>query len=194
MSRKAVVLALTTALAASISIVACAKQSGETAATETAPGATVGGASATGARGGVPEIRLAHDGPGGAGEGATPTGDGGAKGGDTSFNVAVAAPAATAGAQAVAKISVTPGKGWKMNLEYPTKLKLTAPEGVATPKAVLEVTDVAKLDEGELAFDVKLTAAKAGTYKVDGELRFAVCTPDTCDPKKQTVAIELVAK
>jgi hypothetical protein len=198
MSRTVVVLALATALANISTFAACAKQSGETSATETAPGATVGGT--TGAPTGVPEIRLSHDSrggaPGGAIEGAVPTGDGGAaKGADTSFKVAVAAPAgATAGAESVAKISVTPGPGWKMNLEYPTKLKVTAPEGVATPKAVLEVADVAKLDEGELAFDVKLTAAKAGTYKVDGEIKFAVCTPDTCDPKKQTVAFELVAK
>jgi hypothetical protein len=188
MSRKAVVVALAAALTTTITVAACAKQNGEAVSETPQP--------TTGAPKGVPEIRLGDPrgtAPGGA-EGAVPTGDGAAKGGDTSFKVAVTAPAATAGAPTIAKISVTPGAGWKMNLEYPTKLKLTAPEGVATPKPVLEVTDVARLDEGELAFDVKLTPARAGTFKVDGELKFAVCTPDTCDPKKQTVAIELVAK
>jgi len=116
-------------------------------------------------------------------------------GGDGSFKLAVSTPAAgPAGTEAIAHVTVTPSTGWHMNKDYPTKLKLTAPEGVALQKAVLELADVAKLDDNELAFDVKLTPARAGTYKVDGELKFAVCTPDTCDPKKQTIAFDVVAQ
>lgn len=113
---------------------------------------------------------------------------------DTSFKLAVQTPSAgPAGAPAVARVQVLPAEGWHMNLEYPTKLTLTAPDGVQLDKAVMVPAD-GKLDDNELAFDVKLTAGKAGTYKVDGELKFAVCTPETCDPKKQQIAFELVAQ
>src|SRR4051812_18383668 len=50
--------------------------------------------------------------------------------------LAVEAPAdAKAGAEAVAKIIVKPGKGFHVNTEYPIKLTLTPPSGVALAKA-----------------------------------------------------------
>ena len=51
----------------------------------------------------------------------------------------------------------------------------------------------AAIDEAH-KFDVKVTAASAGTYPVSGTLKFAVCTDATCDPKKQTIAFDVVAK
>jgi hypothetical protein len=143
----------------------------------------------------LPAIRGTGPSEGGA-KGATEVATGapgGAMGADASFKLAVTPAAGPAGSPSVARISVTPSTGWHMNKEYPTKLELTAPDGVTLEKAVLEQADIAKLDDNELSFDVKLVATKAGTYKVDGELKFAVCTPDTCDPKKQTIALELVA-
>jgi hypothetical protein len=113
---------------------------------------------------------------------------------DSSFKLAVAAPApGAAGAQAVARVTVTPGTGWKMNEEYPTKLVVQAPEGVTVVKAEQVLADAAAFDPHQLAFDVKLTAAKAGTFPVTGTLKFAVCTDATCDPKKQTIAFDVVA-
>jgi hypothetical protein len=129
---------------------------------------------------------------GGPDLGGAPEGD---RGPDTSFAVKVDPPApSSAGAEAVARVVVTPGPGWKMNHEYPTELSLSPPDGVKVQKALLELGDVAKLEDNELAFDVKLTSTKPGTYKVGGQLKFAVCTPETCDPKKQTIAFDLVAK
>jgi hypothetical protein len=113
---------------------------------------------------------------------------------DSSFKLAVSAPApGAAGAQSVARVTVTPGTGWKMNEEYPTKLTVQAPEGVTVVKAEQVLADAAAFDPHQLAFDVKLTAAKAGTYPVTGTLKFAVCTDATCDPKKQTIAFDVVA-
>jgi hypothetical protein len=114
---------------------------------------------------------------------------------DASYKLAVSPPASAApGAEAVARVSVTPAEGWKMNKDFPTQLQVTAPDGVKVQKAVMEITDAAKLGDNELTFDVKLVAAKAGTYTVDGEIKFAVCTPDSCDPKKRPIAIQLVAQ
>lgn len=113
---------------------------------------------------------------------------------DSSFKLAVTAPApGAAGAQSIARVLVTPGTGWKMNEEYPTKLTVQAPDGVTVVKAEQVLADAAAFDPHQLAFDVKLTAAKAGTYPVTGTLKFAVCTDATCDPKKQTIAFDVVA-
>src|SRR5512140_350810 len=45
--------------------------------------------------------------------------------------LAIELPAdAKAGAEAIAKVTVTPGAGYHVNTEYPTKLTLTPPQGV----------------------------------------------------------------
>lgn len=114
---------------------------------------------------------------------------------DSSFSVALEVPADVAsGAEAIASVKVLPGAGYKVNEEYPTKLTLQPTEGVTTAKAVLLKGDAAKFDKHELAFNVKLTPAKAGTYTINGTLAFAVCTDATCDPKTEKIAINLVAK
>jgi hypothetical protein len=114
---------------------------------------------------------------------------------DTSYAVSLEVPADVSSAkEAVASVKVTPGAGYKMNHEYPTKLTLQPTDGVSTAKAVLLKGDAAKFDDHQLAFDVKLTAAKAGTYTVLGTLAFAVCTDATCDPKTEKIAINLIAK
>ena len=113
---------------------------------------------------------------------------------DASYKLAVIPASAAAGAEAVAKVQVTPSQGWHVNMEFPTQLQIKAPDGVTLTKAVMEIGDAAKVNDNELTFDVKLTAAKAGTYKLDGEIKFAVCTPDSCDPKKRPIAFELVAQ
>jgi hypothetical protein len=114
---------------------------------------------------------------------------------DASYKIAIAPPAsAPVGSEAVARVSVTPSAGWHVNKDFPTSLAITAPDGVKVGKAMMDTKDVTKLDDNELAFDVKLVAAKAGTYKVDGEIKFAVCTPDSCDPKYRPIAIQLVVQ
>jgi len=159
----------------------------QTAATEPAePPIAAPGATAPAATERIPM-------PGDATAGAATAGA--AAGKDTSFSVALEVPANVAsGAEAIARVKVTPGDGYKVNEEYPTKLTLQPTEGVTTGKTVLLKADAAKFDQHELAFNVKLTAAKAGTYTVNGTLAFAVCTDATCDPKTEKIAINLVAK
>jgi hypothetical protein len=114
---------------------------------------------------------------------------------DTSYNLVLQVPAeAATGKVTVANVKVTPGKGYKVNEEYPTKLTLEATDGVTIAKPVMAKADAAAFDKHQLAFDVKLTPTRAGTFTVRGKLSFAVCTDATCDPKSDTVAISLNAK
>jgi hypothetical protein len=116
--------------------------------------------------------------------------------------LAIEPPAdAKAGAEAVATITVTPGKGYHVNTEFPTKLTLTAPEGVtlAKDKFVAGGKDKSKgdadaFDEQRLAIAVKLTPAASGSYTISGNFKFAVCDADQCLAKQETIAIAVAAK
>ena len=116
--------------------------------------------------------------------------------------LAIEPPAdAKAGAEAVAKIIVTPGSGYHVNTEYPIKLTLTSPAGVTLAKDKFvagghdkAVGDAAALDEKQLAFAVKLTPATSGSYTINGNFKFAVCDKDQCLPKQETIAIAVAAK
>jgi hypothetical protein len=118
--------------------------------------------------------------------------------------IAVEAPAgAKAGTEMTAKIVVTASKTYKMNTEFPTKLTLENADGVTIAKAELKAggMDKAKgdaevFDEGTMAFLVKLTPAKTGSYTINGTFKFAVCDKagSTCLPKKEPVAIQVAAQ
>ncbi|HEX3764397.1 MAG TPA: hypothetical protein VHW23_37135 [Kofleriaceae bacterium] len=116
--------------------------------------------------------------------------------------LAIEAPAdAKAGTEAVAKITVKPGKGFHVNTEYPIKLTLTPPSGVTLAKTDFAAGghdkgkgDADALDEQNLAFAVKLTPSAGGSYTVNGKFKFAVCDANQCLPKKETIAITLAAK
>ena len=106
-----------------------------------------------------------------------------------------------AGAEAVARITVKPGKGFHVNTEYPIKLILTPPSGVTLAKTDFAAGghdkgkgDADALDEQNLAFAVKLTPAAGGNYTVSGKFKFAVCDANQCLPKKENISITLAAK
>ncbi|HEV7556040.1 MAG TPA: hypothetical protein VGO00_11320 [Kofleriaceae bacterium] len=116
--------------------------------------------------------------------------------------LAIEAPAdTTAGADVVAKVTVTPSSGFHVNLEYPTKLTLDSTPGVTIPKAELKAGgrdkskgDADALDEQKLAFLVHLTADKTGSYTINGSFKFAVCDKDQCLPKREPIKIVVAAK
>ena len=113
---------------------------------------------------------------------------------DASFALKVETPAAKPGEHAVAHLKITPGVGFHMNKEYPTSLALSPPEGVTLDKSKLTAKDAAKFEEREAQFDVAYTAAKPGKQIVTGELKFAVCSANSCDPKKSPVSFEIDVK
>lgn len=115
--------------------------------------------------------------------------------------LAIDVPAnAKPGAEITAKVTVTPGTGYHVNVDYPTKLTLTPTDSVKVAKSELEAGgskkqgDAEALDEKQLVFAVKLTPAAAGSYTVNGNFKFAVCDKDQCLPKRETIAIQVAAK
>jgi hypothetical protein len=157
------------------------------------------------------ETRMGRKGDGTA-EYATGGAPGGVpvKGGDDSMfrlkpdegTLTIEAPAdAKAGTETIAKLIVTPGAKYKVNLEFPTKLTLETTSGVTFAKAELKAGGASKakgdadhFDEKQLMFAVKLTASQSGSYTVNGSFRFAVCDKDQCLAKKEPIAIRVAAK
>jgi hypothetical protein len=107
---------------------------------------------------------------------------------------------AKAGAEATAKLSVAPAKGYHMATDYPIKLTLEPTPGVTIAKTEMTAGgrnkvqgDAATLSEQSLAFAVKATAEKAGTYEIKGTFKFGICEKDSCHPKKQPITITVAA-
>ena len=114
---------------------------------------------------------------------------------ETSYVLKVDVQPAKKGQKAVAKVHITPGAGYHMNKEYPTSLTFTTvPAGVLVDKMKLTAKDAAKFEEAGAEFDVAYTAAELGKKKVSGEIKFAVCSATTCDPKKSAVSFEIDVK
>ncbi len=113
---------------------------------------------------------------------------------NSGFKLTVEAPPAKKGQKAVAKVKITPGAGFHMNKEYPTSLNVSAPLGVTVDKPKQTMKDATKWEEQGGEFDVAYTAAKPGKQVVTGEIKFAVCSANSCDPKKSAVSFEIDVK
>ncbi len=113
----------------------------------------------------------------------------------SAYVLKVEAPPAKKGQKAVAKIHITPGSGYHMNKEYPTSLTLSSvPAGVTVDKTKQTMKDAAKWEEAGGEFDVAYTAAAPGKKTVSGEIKFAVCSANTCDPQRSNVSFEIDVK
>jgi hypothetical protein len=110
------------------------------------------------------------------------------------YALKVDAPPAKKGQQAVAKIKITPGAGFHINKEYPTSLALHPPAGVTVAKSKLGAKDAARWEEKGGEFDVSYTAKHPGKQVVTGELKFAVCSVNSCNPQTSTVSFEIDVK
>jgi hypothetical protein len=113
---------------------------------------------------------------------------------DASYVLKIDSPPAKKGQKAVAKIKITPGSGYHVNKEFPTTVALNAPAGITLEKSKLTAKDATKLEEQAAEFDIAYTAAQPGKKTVTGEIKFAVCSPTSCDPKKSPLSFDVDVK
>jgi|GEM_PF-3204722 len=115
-------------------------------------------------------------------------------GGDDRYALQIEPPAeAKAGEEGTAIIKVVPKEPWHMNLDYPTSLKLEAPEALAVTNADLKKGD-AKLDESTCEFAVSFKPTAAGDHSVSGKFKFAVCKDEACSPVTEEVEFKVAVK
>jgi len=91
-------------------------------------------------------------------------------------------------------VSLVPKGKYHVNQDFPMTIAVKAPDGVTLPKAKLVKGDAAEFDEQKARFDVPFTAAAAGSHRVECEVNFAVCTPETCVPDERTLALNLAVE
>lgn len=101
---------------------------------------------------------------------------------------------ATAGKEGSFNVTVTPKAPWHMNLDFPTSLAVTAPEGVTLAKAELRKADATTLDDKSAAFAVKFTPAAAGEKDLSAKFKFAVCQDEACSPVTEEFQVKLAVK
>src|SRR6185503_13509574 len=113
---------------------------------------------------------------------------------DPAYQIKVDAPPAHKAKRGVAKIHIAPGAGFHFNKDYPAQATVQAPAGVTVEKAKLTAKDAVALSEKGAEFDVAYTPAEAGRKTFTGELKFAVCSASSCDPKKEKLSFTVEVK
>jgi hypothetical protein len=98
---------------------------------------------------------------------------------DPSYNLKIDAPPAKKAQKGVAHIHITPGAGFHVNKDYPAAVKLSPPAGVTVDPTKKTI------DEQALDFEVAYTSTDSGQKIFTGDLKFAVCSASSCDPKKE---------
>ncbi|MBL4688389.1 MAG: hypothetical protein JKY37_27625 [Nannocystaceae bacterium] len=118
----------------------------------------------------------------------------GAPGGDDRYTLQIEPSTdAKAGEVGTVMVKVVPKGPWHMNLEYPTSLKITAPDALAVTKSEMKKAD-ATLDETHCEFAVEFKPAAAGDHEVTGKIKFAVCKDEACSPVTEEVAFKVAVK
>lgn len=110
------------------------------------------------------------------------------------FDWSVERSAAKPKERAVAKVLVRPKAGYHVNLDYPAKLTLTAPDGVTLEKTVHAAKDAPRFDKDGLDFEVGFVADTTGTKSFVGTLSLAMCTETSCKPAKEAVSFDVDVK
>ena len=107
---------------------------------------------------------------------------------DDSYKISVDAPPSKKAIKSTVKIHLAPGTGYHVNKDFPTRLN------VASDKSVTVDKPTQQLAESGADFEVAYTSADAGKKTFSGELRFAVCSATSCDPKKEKVSFTVEVK
>ncbi|MFT7624347.1 MAG: hypothetical protein ACI9WU_003534 [Myxococcota bacterium] len=99
------------------------------------------------------------------------------------------------GEQGTVTLTITPGKGFKWNKDYPAKLTLENGEKVELSKLQYkkvkgEITGDDKA--GKIAISGK--GKSAGQATIKGQIKFSVCSPETCKLLKEDISIAVAVE
>lgn len=95
-----------------------------------------------------------------------------------------------AGEKGAANVVLVPKGVYKVNDEYPMKLKLSDSDGVTYEKATLKKADF-EFSPKKGTFAVAFTPAKAGKAKISGTLSMSVCSEENCLIEKVSLEKEI---
>jgi hypothetical protein len=110
------------------------------------------------------------------------------------LDVTPASADVASGTASTATVTIKPTAGFHVNKDYPIELDVTPNDAVTIANASQTADDAKKLDETEADFAVSYTPKAAGAQKVLASIQFAVCTPKSCNPKKEMLSFNVNAK
>ncbi len=101
---------------------------------------------------------------------------------------------ATVGQEATTEIVVTPRNGFKINVEYPAKLRLGAlPAGTKVASQTISKSAM-NVEKARLVVPVRFTAEGPGAKAFTGELRFSVCNDASCQMPREQIQWSTLAE
>jgi hypothetical protein len=89
-------------------------------------------------------------------------------------------PPGRPGQAAIAVVRLSASAGFKINDEYPTRLVVEAPGGVAPRKLTLGRAQAQRPDESQLVFRPRHQVQRRGRYRITALLRASVCDRRRC--------------
>lgn len=98
---------------------------------------------------------------------------------EKNYQVRVVRGEAAVGQPHTSVVEVTPAPGYKMNLEFPSKLRLSEQAKIAAPKQEFSGEDLS-LTEEALKFTIPYTAKEAGEIDLSAHCDFSVCNENAC--------------
>jgi hypothetical protein len=98
-----------------------------------------------------------------------------------------------AGKPASFSVSLKPRGDYHVNEDYPFSVTLEG-QAMTLPKTELGKADAAEFTENGVRLDVPFTASETGECSVKANVKFAVCTPETCVPDERTLALALTVQ
>lgn len=98
------------------------------------------------------------------------------------------------GQDGVIKLVLTPKNGTKIHPQAPLEVKLSQPEGIKLEKRKLGRSDIADKEAKEPALQTELSGQKAGSYNVDADVSFFLCTDEWCQRMTDRVSIAIKVK
>jgi len=104
------------------------------------------------------------------------------------FEMTLSAPKLCGGGEVKAELALAPRAHYKFNKAFPTRVKLTPPDGVEVPKAKLKKGDAASVSDEGASFSIPYTCAATASGEVEAEAKFSVCDDKVCKIIKEKIA------
>ncbi|MBI4508877.1 MAG: hypothetical protein HY698_04530 [Deltaproteobacteria bacterium] len=98
------------------------------------------------------------------------------------------------GTHSAAQVVLRPTSGYHVNKDFPIMLEVSPPDGVEVEKRRQLKGDAKRFGDNEAAFDLGFMPKATGEKKFTALFKFAVCTETTCDPKRETLAWNVIVK
>ncbi len=95
---------------------------------------------------------------------------------------------------ATVTLTLTAGPGFRVNADFPIRLALVPPPGLAIAKPALTRADAVASDDNHVVLAPELVVSEPGSYAVTGRFKFALCQRGVCLSKDEPIAIELTAR